>query len=51
MTNSQLVGIFMCLFITMFILEVGMLTICDRLKTIVRLLEKFEKRRDSDAES
>lgn len=42
MSDEQFIGIFICLALMLFILEVGMLSICDHLKDIKRLLKKKE---------
>lgn len=43
MSEAQFIGIFTGIAISMFILEVGMISICDYLKSIKRLLEKLTK--------
>ena len=45
MSYGQFIGIYTALFIIMLITEVGMLTICDRLKTIVKMLEKLNAKK------
>ena len=41
MNNVQFYGIFIALFLIMMIVEIGMLSICDYLKEIKKLLEKY----------
>ena len=41
MNNDQFYGIFIALLLIMIIVEIGMLSICDYLKEIKKLLEKY----------
>ena len=41
MNNDQFYGIFIGLLLIMIIVEIGMLSICDYLKEIKKLLEKY----------
>ena len=41
MNNDQFYGIFIGLLLIMLIVEIGMLSICDYLKEIKKLLEKY----------
>lgn len=41
MNNDQFYGIFIVLLLIMIIVEIGMLSICDYLKEIKKLLEKY----------
>ena len=41
MNNDQFYGIFIVLLLIMMIVEIGMLSICDYLKEIKKLLEKY----------
>lgn len=45
MGDSQFAGIYLILLLIMFIVEVGMLSACDHLKTIKRILEKMDGER------
>lgn len=41
MNDAQFYGVFIVLLIIMAVVEIGMLSICDYLKKIKRLLEKY----------
>ena len=41
MNDAQFYGVFIALLIIMAVVEIGMLSICDYLKKIKRLLEKY----------
>ena len=41
MNNDQFYGIFIGLLLIMIIVEIGMMSICDYLKVIKKLLEKY----------
>ena len=43
MTDAQYAGIYAMLFLIMLITEIGLLSVCNHLKAIKRLLEKRDK--------
>ena len=50
MNNDQFYGIFIGLLLIMIIVEIGMLSICDYLKKIKKLLEKYVNQKPSKGE-
>lgn len=50
MSESQFIGIYITLLLTMLILEICLLSICDHLKSIKKLLSDMRERREDDCE-